>query len=132
MSSSFTRKYQYQQASAKPYTHFWSFQILLVLASFGGRKWTVLSIWLPWRKAVLTSIAWTFHLFQAIKTNIDWTPNCKQHGESVGNSFISKPRAQSLAFVTFSLFLILWLKTHLTEMHDSPVSSSSQYTSCFF
>ena len=78
-------------------------------------------------------MAWTFHLFGAIKTNIDRTPIREQHGESAGKSLItSKPQAQSLAFVTFSPFLILQFKTDLTEMHDWPVSSSSQYTSCFF
>ena len=61
-------------------------------------------------------MAWTFHLFEAIKTNIDWTPICEHHGESVGKSLISlKPWAQSLAFVTFSPFLILRLKTHLMD-----------------
>ena len=78
-------------------------------------------------------MAWTFHLFEAIKTHIDQTPALEQHGDSVGKVLISsKPRAQGLAFVTFSPFLILQLKTHLTEMHDWTVASSSQCTSCFF
>ena len=77
-------------------------------------------------------MAWTFHLFEAIKKNIDQTPVHEQHDESVGKSLISlKPGAQSLAFVTFSPFLLLRLKTHLTEMYDWSVSSS-QYTCCFF
>ena len=77
-------------------------------------------------------MAWTFHLFGAIKTNIDRTPICEQHGESAGKSLISsKPQAQRLAFVTFCPFSILQFKTNLTEMQDQPVSSS-QYTSCFF
>ena len=32
-------------------------------------------------------MAWTFHLFEAIKANIDRIPIHEQHGESVGNSF---------------------------------------------
>ena len=69
-------------------------------------------------------MAWTFHLFEAIKTNTDRAPICEQR-ESVGKSLISsKPQAQSLAFLSFSPFLILQLKTQLTEMHDWPVSSS--------
>ena len=75
-------------------------------------------------EATLTSMAWTFHLFEAIKTNIDRTP-IREQRESVGKSLISsKPQAQSLAFLSFSPFLILQLKTQLTEMHDWPVSSS--------
>ena len=78
-------------------------------------------------------MAWTFHLFEAIKANIDRTPIREQHGESVGKSLISsKSRAQNLAFVTFSPFFILWLKTHPPEIYDWSMSSSSQYTSCFF
>ena len=78
-------------------------------------------------------MARTFHLFEAIKANIDWTPIHEQYGESVGKSLISlKPWAQSLAFMTYSPFLILRLKTCLTEMHNWLMSSSSQYTSCFF
>ena len=78
-------------------------------------------------------MGWTFHLFEAIKANIDRKPIREQHGESVGKSLISsKSWAQSLAFVTFSPFLIFWLKTHLLEIYDWPMSSSSQYTSCFF
>ena len=32
------------------------------------------------------SVAWAFHLFDAIKTNIDQTPICEKYGESVGKS----------------------------------------------
>ena len=71
-------------------------------------------------------------MFEAIKTSTDQTTIREQHGESVWKSLISsKPQAQSLAFVTFSPFLILWLKTHTREMHDWPMSFS-QYFSCFF
>ena len=78
-------------------------------------------------------MACAFHLFEAIKTNIDQTPFREQHGESVGKFLISsKIQVRSLAFVTFCPFLNLRLKTHLTEMHDWLGSSSSQYSSCFF
>ena len=58
-------------------------------------------------EAVLTSMAWTFYLCEAIKTSTDQTPIREQHGESVGKSSISsKTLAQSLTFVTFFPFLI--------------------------
>ena len=64
-------------------------------------------------------MVWTFHLFEAIKTNIDQTRICEQHGESLRKALIfSKHRTQSLAFLTFSPFFILQLKIHLTEMYD--------------
>ena len=78
------------------------------------------------------SVVWTFHLFEAVKTDIDQTPIREQHGEPVGKSLISLMlQAQSLTFVTFFPFLILLCKTHLTEIHDW-LMSSSQYTSCYF
>ena len=52
-------------------------------------------------------MAWTFHLFEAIKTNIDQAPIHEHHGESVGKSLISlKPWAKSLAFVFRGIFSI--------------------------
>ena len=68
----------------------------------------------------------------SINTNIDQTPILERYGEYVGKSMISsKLLAQSLAFATFSPFLFLRIKTHLTEMFYW-VSCSSKYTSCFF
>ena len=68
----------------------------------------------------------------SINTNIDQTPILEHHGEYEGKTMISsKLLAQSLAFATFSPFLFLRIKMHLTEMFYW-VSSSSKYTSCFF
>ena len=41
--------------------HFRNFQILLVLASFGGRTNTVLSMVLPYKKAVFTCEEFNIH-----------------------------------------------------------------------
>ena len=73
-SYSLTRKYQYLLASASPYTHFRSFRTLLVLPSLGGRKYTILSIFLPYKNALFTSVKVIFQFSEVISANADLSP----------------------------------------------------------
>ena len=60
-------------------------------------------------------------------SNIDPTPICEQHGESVGKSCnSSNPLAYSLALVIFFPSTTLLLITHLTDMQGCPESSFSK------
>ena len=126
-SSSLTHKCHYLLASPSQYTHFRSFHTLLVLAFLGVWKYTILSIFLPCKNAVFTSIELMFQFCEAISANTDLTPICEQHGELVGkpcNS--SNPLAHSLALVIFFPSTIFLLITHLTDMQGCRESSSSK------
>ena len=98
--SSLSWRYYYLIASARPLTHFWSLQILLVLASFSDWIKISLSIFFPWRNAVLTSADFKCHLLEFSNDKADWIPILLQHGESVRKSWISwNPLAHNLALV---------------------------------
>ena len=121
------RKYQYLLASASPYTHFCNFHTLLVLTFLGGCNYTILSIFLPCKNAVFTSVELIFQFCEAISANIDLTPIREQHGESVGKSCnSSNSLAHSLALVILFPSTTFKLITHLTDMQDCPGSSSSK------
>ena len=77
-----------------------SFHNLLIWAYLGGFMMTVLSIFFPWKNAVLMLIALRFHLFDAIRV----IAICPLFLEQVGDSVLkpstsSNPLAHSLTFV---------------------------------
>ena len=127
-SSCLTCKYQYLLASASPYTHFCNFHTLLVFASAGRCKYTILSVFLPCKDAVFTYSKLIFQFCEAISANIYLTHICEQHGESVGKSCNSW---NPLVYILSSFSDIvsidnLLLITHLTNMQGRPEWSSSK------
>ena len=82
-SSSQTFKYQYREASANPYTHLFNFQILFVCASLGACTKTLLSKFLRFEKAVLTSIEFIVYFFDAMRLNAHLNPSLEHVGLSV-------------------------------------------------
>ena len=127
-SFSLTHKYQSLLASASSYTLFLNIHPLLVLAYLGGHKYIILSIFIPCKNAVFTSIKLIFWFCEVISANIDLVCIGEQHGVSVGkpcNS--SNPLAHSLTLV-YILFpsTIFLLVTHLTDIQGCSESSSSK------
>ena len=95
-----------------------------MLASLGGSKYTILSIFLPCKNAVATSIELIFQFCEAINANIHYTPICEQHRESAGkscNSSNSLPHRLALVILFPSTTFLLI--TYLTDMQGCPESS---------
>ena len=120
-------KYQYLLESESPYTHFCSFHTLLVLASLGWCKYTIPLIFLLCKNAIFISVDLIFQFCKVISANINLTPICEQHGESVEKSCnSSNPLAHSLVLVILFPSTTFLLKTHLTDMQGCPESPSSK------
>ena len=97
-----------------------------MLASLGGRKYIILSIFIPCKNAVFTCIEVIFQFCEAISTNTDLTPIREQHGKSLAKSCnSSNPLAHSLALVILFPSTTFLLITHFTDMQGCPESSSS-------
>ena len=126
ISSSLNFKYQYWLASARPWIHFLNFQILLVLASFGGGTITVLSMVLSCRKAVFTSKEFNVHRLDDIMQQDNRSPSLEQVGLSVLKFCpSSKPVAHRQASM---IFFSLTTFSDYPSLHCWPKSTISSYT----
>ena len=108
-----------------------NFQILLVLASFGGHTNTVLSMVLPCRKAVFTSKEFNVHWLDDMPQD-NWSPSLEEVGLSALKfCSSSKPLAHRWALMIFFLLTTFSFINHLRKMHCWPKSSISSYTCSF-
>ena len=97
--------------------HQLSFHSLLVWTSLRGFMTTVLSIFFPWKNAVLMSIALKFYLFDAIRLIATRMLSLEQVGDSVLKLSTSwNPIAHSLAFVEHFLSTSFCLRTQRTDI----------------
>ena len=120
-------------ASARPYTHFCNFHTWLVLASFRGLTYTVRSIALPCKNAVLTSNEFNVHLLDAIIEQVKWSPSLEHVALSVLKFCSSlNPLAHNIALIHFSLSTNFSLITHLREMQSWFWSGVFWYTFSLF
>ena len=98
--------------------HFRNFQILLVLASFGGRTNTVILMYLPCRKAVFTFKHFNVHWLDDMMQQDNQSPSLEQVGLSVLKFCSSlKPLAHKQALIIFFSMTTFSFFTHLREMH---------------
>ena len=111
--------------------YFRNFQILLVLASFGGHTNTVLSMVVPCTKAVFTSKEFNVHWLDDMPQD-NWSPSLEEVGLSVLKfCSSSKPLAHRWALMIFFLLTTFSFINHLRKMHCWPKSSISSYTCSF-
>ena len=89
-----------------------------MLASFGGRTNTVLSMVLPCRKTVFTSKEFNVHQLDDMMQQDNRSPSLEQVGLSVQEFCSSlKPLAHRRALMIFFSLTTLSFITHLREMH---------------
>ena len=95
------------------------------LSLFRGLKYTVRSTSLPCRNAKFTSIELRHQEKDEIIVNANLVPILERAGESVRKSWFSNPWAHNLALVETTLSVIFGVRTHLTDKHFWPLSSST-------
>ena len=107
-------------------THFCNFSTWFVLASFGGLAFTVRSIALPCKNAVLTSVELNIYFFDAIigqarrRLSLEHVRLCVLEFCSS-----SKSLGRNIVLMAFSLSTNISLITHLGEMQSWPWSCAS-------